>query len=344
MPQLTPVTIPPGEEWDAKPFFDQVLNELIQNGAAPMQTAGLAIRIGMATVMIVWTGLKTAFSGDYDIGGIVKLVIGLGIPRTMLAFYDTPLPGTAMSFPMLITEAGHLGQQRVCRRCLERRRQRPDRGLQPRLYPAHGRHPQLRRDGFTPQEAEWIALVCLHSGLFTRDQVEVFFGHTKSTANRFIQRLLQVKLSRRTLAAEEITDARRICRIFGKAIYRELGLTNVRHRREASIEVTRRRLLSLDFVLDHPDLPWLATEQEKVACFAQLGIDPDLLPKRIYAGRANGRVRNFHIKMPVAVEQHRAVFTYIDPGMGTPSELHSWGGADHQRSRERNPHPPVGRR
>ena len=106
MPQLTPVTIPPGEQWDAKPFFDQVLAELIQNGAAPMQTAGLAIWTGMATVMIVWTGLKTAFSGDYDLWEIVKLVIGLGIPRTMLAFYDTPLPGTSMSFPMLITEQG----------------------------------------------------------------------------------------------------------------------------------------------------------------------------------------------------------------------------------------------
>ncbi len=107
MPQLTPVTIPPGEQWDAKPFFDQVLNELIANGAAPMQTAGLAIWTGMATVMIVWTGLKTAFSGDYDMWEIVKLVIGLSIPRTMLAFYDTPLPGTSMSFPMLITEQGN---------------------------------------------------------------------------------------------------------------------------------------------------------------------------------------------------------------------------------------------
>ena len=84
---------------------------------------------------------------------------------------------------------------------------------------------------------------------------------------------------------------------------------------------------NVDRGLDHPDLPWLPTEQGKVACFEQLGTDSELLPKRIYYGRANGRVRYFHIKMPVAVEQDRAVFTYIDPGMGTPSELHSWGAA-----------------
>ena len=190
-----------------------------------------------------------------------------------------------------------------------------------------GREKLLEPLGFTGQEARWVTLVCLHSGLFTRDQVEAFFGLGKSAANRLILRLLQVRLSGRTLAAEEITDGRRICHIFGKPIYRELGITNIRHRRQSSIEVTRRRLLSLDFVLDHPDLPWLPTEQEKVACFEQLGIDPELLPKRIYYGRANGRVRYFHIKMPLAVGQDRAVFTYIDPGMGTRSELDSWGAA-----------------
>ena len=70
--------------------------------------------------------------------------------------------------------------------------------------------------------------------------------------------------------------------------------------------------------------------QEKVACFKQLGVDSKLLPKRIYAGRANGRIRNFHIKMPVAVEQDRAIFAYIDPGMSTRSPLHCWDQA-HRR-------------
>ena len=190
-----------------------------------------------------------------------------------------------------------------------------------------GREKLLRPLGFTPQQAEWITLVCLHSGLFTGDQAGAFLRLTRRTAQRFVQALLAARVSGRPVADAQTVDARRIYRIFGKAVYRELGLDNVRHRREASIEVMRRRLLSLDFVLDHPDLPWLATEQEKVACFEQLGIDPELLPKRVYYGRAHGRVRYFHIKMPVAVEQDRAVFTYIDPGMGTPTELHSWGAA-----------------
>ncbi len=190
-----------------------------------------------------------------------------------------------------------------------------------------GREKLLETVGFTPRQAEWITLVCLHSGLFTRDQVEAFLRLTRRTAQRFVQALLAARVSGRPIADAQTVDARRIYRIFGKAIYRELGLANVRHRPEASIEVMRRRLLSLDFVLDHPDLPWLATEQEKVACFEQLGIDPELLPKRIYYGRANGRVRYFHIKMPVAVKRDRAVFTYIDPGMDTPTELHSWGAA-----------------
>ena len=147
------------------------------------------------------------------------------------------------------------------------------------------------------------------------------------TARDFVHALLEARVSGRPVADAQTVDGRWIYRIFGKAIYRELSLANVRHRRKASIEVLRRRLLSLDFVLDHPDLPWLATEQERVACFEQLGIDPELLPKRIYSGRANGRVRYFHIKMPIAIEPERATFTYIDPGTGTRSELDSWGDA-----------------
>ena len=151
-----------------------------------------------------------------------------------------------------------------------------------------GRGKLLRPLGFTRQQAEWITLVCLHSGLFTRDQVEAFCGYAKSSANRFIQALLRTRISHKPIASETITDGRRICRIFGKQIYRELEIPPIRHRRETSLEVTRRRLLSLDFVLDHPELAWLPTERDKVACFQQLGVEPGMLPCRIYAGPCQG--------------------------------------------------------
>ncbi len=74
----------------------------------------------------------------------------------------------------------------------------------------------------------------------------------------------------------------------------------------------------------------MTTEREKVSCFEQLGIERDLLPSRIYAGRAKGLIQYFPLKTPVAVGPEAAVFVYVDPGMGTRSELDSWGEA-HRR-------------
>ena len=47
-----------------------------------------------------------------------------------------------------------------------------------------------------------------------------------------------------------------------------------------------RRLLSLDYVIEHSALPWLPTEPEKVAAFEALGIERELLPSRLYRGAA----------------------------------------------------------
>ena len=54
-----------------------------------------------------------------------------------------------------------------------------------------------------------------------------------------------------------------------------------------------RRLLSLDYVIEHPDLPWLPTEREKVATFEALGIGRRLLPSRLYRGVGGDTRRYF---------------------------------------------------
>ena len=62
----------------------------------------------------------------------------------------------------------------------------------------------------------------------------------------------------------------RAIRISHKPIYPVLGIENVRHRRKSRNSIILRRLLSLDYVLEHPEIPWLPTEQEKVNFFEWL--------------------------------------------------------------------------
>jgi len=90
-----------------------------------------------------------------------------------------------------------------------------------------------------------------------------------------------------------------------------------------------RRLLSLDHVFRHPDLPWLATEQEKVDHFSGRGIRRDLLPSRRYAGAAGDTRRYFAHKLPIAADEKSATFVYVDPGRRTDKELQSWA-AEHR--------------
>ena len=188
-----------------------------------------------------------------------------------------------------------------------------------------GREKALDAFGWTGRKAEWIALVCLHSGVFTRAQLSARLRIDRWKAYRFVR-----SLTDRGLAAEETFARRKVCRIFARPLYRALGAEHIRHRRTASEEVLMRRLLSLDYVIEHTDLPWLPTESEKVAAFEQQGIERALLPVRVYGSEGRETRRHFPVKLPVALDAERAVFVYADPGHGTATALRSWGAA-HRR-------------
>ena len=162
--------------------------------------------------------------------------------------------------------------------------------------------------------------------MFTRAQFRHFFdsGDNRQRAARFVRDLVRRELG--------VVDERAIfpggakaVRISNKEIYRKLGIENVRHRREADDAVMLRRLLSLDYVLEHPELPWLPTETEKVAFFDSLGIDRRRLPKRLYHGANGNQARYFALKLPIACDAKTATFVYVDPGKDTDTELRSWG-------------------
>ena len=53
-----------------------------------------------------------------------------------------------------------------------------------------GREQALAALGWTGREAEWIALVCLHSGVFTRAQFCHYFDTQRNAALRFVKALV----------------------------------------------------------------------------------------------------------------------------------------------------------
>ena len=189
-----------------------------------------------------------------------------------------------------------------------------------------GRDRNLEPLGWTGRDAEWIALVCLHSGVFTRGQFCHYFDTDSKRAHRFIKSLVQ----RRAAHDGEwpiLIGGAKTCRISSKAVYRALGVENIRHRRKASNPVVMRRLLSLDFVLEHPGMNWLPAEPEKVEFFEKLGLPRRLIPRRIYYGVAGNQKRYFALKLPLAVDSETVTFAYVNPGHQTDTELHSWGAA-----------------
>ena len=189
-----------------------------------------------------------------------------------------------------------------------------------------GRERALEPFGWTGREAEWIALACLHSGVFIRSQWSRFLNAHPEQVRRGVRALVTSGV-----AAEEtvphIRGIGRVCRIFSRRLYRALDAEDIRHRRIASPTVLMRRLLSLDYVLEHPDLPWLPTEPEKVDAFETLGIERRLLPSRLYRGAAGSTRRYFPLKLPVALDAKRALFVYADPGHDTLTAFSTWADA-----------------
>ena len=186
---------------------------------------------------------------------------------------------------------------------------------------------QLAALGWSDREAEWLALVALHSGVFTRSQWRYFFNNARpEQARRFVHALIDKRLASEDERAIFPGHARAVL-LTGKALYRALGIPDVRHRRgkDATTHVLMRRLLSLDYLIERPSLGWLPTEADKVQRFEALGIDRAVLPYRKYGEGDKGQPRYFALKLPIAVDEKAATFVYVDAGQTTDSELRAWG-------------------
>ena len=151
-------------------------------------------------------------------------------------------------------------------------------------------------------------------------------GADRKPAGRFVRALLEKQLAVEDARAIFPGGARAV-HITQKALYRALGIPDVRHRRgqAATTQVLMRRLLALDYVIERPTLDWLPTEAAKVQRFEALGLDRGVLPYRTYGEGAPAQKRFVALKCPVAMDEHMVTFTYVDPGLTTDSELRAWG-------------------
>jgi type IV secretory pathway VirB6-like protein len=92
--------------------LSQAITQLLSSQGNTLQATGLDIFRGLAVILIVWFGVKSALSAAQGHGGgfhfarfadlILMIAFGLG----MLTYYSTPIPGTSYSFSDLITKEG----------------------------------------------------------------------------------------------------------------------------------------------------------------------------------------------------------------------------------------------
>lgn len=106
--QTPPVQLPPinftvddAATWPLQ--FNDILEALFDPGTAPLLAMGQNLWRGLALIVVVWTGLRIAFSGQgFKPWDLVTLVTALAIPWTLLSLYTTPVPGVGLPFPAII--------------------------------------------------------------------------------------------------------------------------------------------------------------------------------------------------------------------------------------------------
>jgi hypothetical protein len=90
-------------------FLAQGISELLQTKSAIFETSGLHMFRGLAIILIVWFGVKSALSSvqghhGFNFAHFADLLLVISFGLGMLTYYSVPLPGLGLSFSDLITQ------------------------------------------------------------------------------------------------------------------------------------------------------------------------------------------------------------------------------------------------
>ena len=167
--------------------------------------------------------------------------------------------------------------------------------------------------GFSERQTRFLVTVALHGGFCLRRQYMAFASVKYGAGVRdFLDRLVEQELASRFAFRR---DRGHVYHLHASAIYDAIGQSDNRNRRTASAALVARKLMVLDYVLAHPDVEWLATEEDKVAVFtSRFGIPLVDLPQRIYLAPRRDTaptIRYFVHKLPVFIEGEPPVVSLV---------------------------------
>lgn len=172
----------------------------------------------------------------------------------------------------------------------------------------------LQRRGYTRRQADFLALVLVHSGYFLRRQHAAFLGVVDgSRTTDFIRALVTRHLARRQVYAGQT----QVYHAVSPSLYDAIGEANSRLRRAAEPAVITQRLMTLDVLIAHRHMPCLGTEREKVDFFTEVfSVPRHDLPGRLYQSDRPGvapTIRHFVDRVPILVGGDTTTFVYV-PG------------------------------
>lgn len=179
----------------------------------------------------------------------------------------------------------------------------------------------IQRLGYTENEARFLSLVATHSGYFVQRQFGEFIGKPRGgTVNQLVRKLIR----RSHAEVSRFVSQPFVYHIRSIHIYARLDQMDSRNHRDKAPFTIKRKLMCLDFVLEHPALRFLETESQKVEYFRrERGAVLEDLPVRWYSIQRSKRFAACHFveKFPVYISHNPkplAVpvvhFVYIDEG------------------------------
>jgi len=190
----------------------------------------------------------------------------------------------------------------------------------PALDPHRNHLDRLQELGFNEQEAHFLYLAATHSGYFTRRQ---FLSFTRQTKGCLVHRFTTKLLTQHHAQATQYGHKTYVFKLTSRRIYDLIGKQDLRDHRSHTGDFIRRRLLVLDFVLAHPDLQYLESQEEKIKFFHdELGI-----PTSLFLGQPDSDSldpslnRFFKDRFPVFLSSRKGstpgsalpTFVYCDP-------------------------------